>query len=174
MSEMIVTAMGPDRPGLVGDLTGILLEAGLNVADSRMVNLRGQFALVLLAEGSSPAIAQGRGLLEERAAKLGLRVFFGDASEANAAVSRGLPFRLKSYSVDQKGIVFRVSDLLRKHGANIEELETRLESAAFAGSPIFTLELLFKAPENTRVSQLKRELGALCDELNCDIDLEPA
>src|SRR6478672_5633798 len=50
MAQWIVTAVGPDRPGIVGDLTGHLHAAEANLLDSRMVNLRGQFALVLLME----------------------------------------------------------------------------------------------------------------------------
>src|SRR3954465_15143150 len=57
MAQWIVTAVGPDRPGIVGELTGHLHAAGANLLDSRMVNLRGQFALVLLMEcpDASPA-----------------------------------------------------------------------------------------------------------------------
>ena len=50
MSQLIITAVGPDRPGIVGELTGHLHSAGGNILDSRMVNLRGQFAIVLLIE----------------------------------------------------------------------------------------------------------------------------
>ena len=48
MRELVITAVGSDRPGLVGRLTAPLYEVSANVADSRMVNLRGQFALLLL------------------------------------------------------------------------------------------------------------------------------
>jgi glycine cleavage system transcriptional repressor len=40
MPQMIITAVGPDRPGIVGELTGELHSAGANILDSRMVNLR--------------------------------------------------------------------------------------------------------------------------------------
>jgi glycine cleavage system transcriptional repressor len=44
--ELVVTAVGPDRPGIASDFTGHVHAAGANLADSRMVNLRGQFALL--------------------------------------------------------------------------------------------------------------------------------
>src|SRR2546423_14273768 len=50
INQLIITAVGPDRPGIVGELTGHLHSAGGNILDSRMVNLRGQFAIVLLIE----------------------------------------------------------------------------------------------------------------------------
>jgi glycine cleavage system transcriptional repressor len=76
--------------------------------------------------------------------------------------------------MDQPGIVHRVSDLLRKHGINIEDLQTRLESAPFAGTPLFTLELRMSVPTGVQMKKLRTELEQLCDALNCDFDLEPA
>ena len=55
MTQWIVTAVGPDRPGLVGELTGHLHAGKANLLDSRMVNLRGQFAIVLLLDAAEAA-----------------------------------------------------------------------------------------------------------------------
>jgi glycine cleavage system transcriptional repressor len=172
MTQWIVTAVGPDRPGLVGELTGHLHAGGANLLDSRMVNLRGQFALVLLLE--SPEGAD----LPERLPKIGesmnLKLFVTKQEPRKAATPAGVPFRLKTYSSDQPGIVHRVTDLLRTHGVNIEELETRQETAAFAGTPLFTMELRLTVPGNVPVRKLRADLEALCDQINCDVDLEPA
>ena len=173
MAQLIITAVGPDRPGLVGELTGLIFAAKANLADSRMVNLRGHFALVALIDGSDDALKTIRAGLPDSAARMGLAVTFAQEGAA-AKPLVGIPFRLKTYSMDQPGIVHRVSDLLRRHQINIEELETRLESAPFMGSPIFTLELRMQVPQNARVNQLRKDLEALCDQLNCDFDLEPA
>jgi glycine cleavage system transcriptional repressor len=173
MNQWIVTAVGPDRPGLVGELTGHLHAGGANLLDSRMVNLRGQFALVLLME------AQPDGVLAERlpsiGESMGLRLFVTKQEPTSRpAKTGGVPFRLKTYSSDQPGIVHRVTDLLRTHGVNIEELETRQESAAFAGTPLFTMELHLTVPSDVPVRKLRADLEALCDQINCDVDLEPA
>ena len=57
MPQVVITAVGPDRPGLVDELTAFLLEVGANVADSSMVNLGGQFALLMLVQISKDRIA---------------------------------------------------------------------------------------------------------------------
>ena len=44
----ILTALGTDRPGLVDEVSQFIFEHGGNIEDSRMVNLRGQFAIMLL------------------------------------------------------------------------------------------------------------------------------
>jgi glycine cleavage system transcriptional repressor len=42
----ILTAIGADRPGLVEEVSQFIFAHGGNIADSRMVNLRGQFAMM--------------------------------------------------------------------------------------------------------------------------------
>lgn len=170
--ELVVTAVGPDRPGLVAELTGPVHDAGANLADSRMVNLRGQFALVALVEGSSDVLAEAEKRLRATATAMGLRL---DVSRVTKSAPRGgVPFRLKTYSMDQPGIVHRVTAYLREQGINVEELETRLESAPFMGTAVFTMELLMIVPPGTTVKTLRRALEELGDTLNCDVDLDPA
>src|SRR6476660_5475160 len=55
MGQWILTAVGPDRPGIVGELTAHLHAAGANLLDSRMVNLRGEFAMMILLEAPDTA-----------------------------------------------------------------------------------------------------------------------
>ena len=173
MAQVIITAVGPDRPGLVGELTGHLHAAGANILDSRMVNLRGQFALVLLLEADEKACGEISRSLPAAGKQLGLKVDLSEPSEGRRAVE-GLPFKLKTYSMDQPGIVHRITHLLQAHGVNIEELSTRQESAAFAGSALFLMEMRLTVPAGVAVRKLRGELEALCDSLNCDVDVEPA
>ncbi len=173
MKQWIVTAVGPDRPGLVGELTGHLHAGGANLLDSRMVNLRGQFAIVLLLEADDAGSAAISQSLPPAAEKMGLKLFIAP-QQPQAKQPGGVPYRLKTYSSDQPGIVHRVTDLLRSHGVNIEDLSTRQETAAFAGTPLFTMELLMTVPAGVTMRKLRADLEALCDEINCDVDLEPA
>lgn len=173
MPQLVITAVGPDRPGLVGELTGALFNAGGNLADSRMVNLRGQFALLMLVEGSEGVLEAVRAPMGAAAAKLGLALSFGGKAEP-ARGQAGVPYKLKTYSMDQPGIVHRISDLLQRHGVNIEDLQTRQESGPFMGAPLFTLEARLTVPPTLSLKTLRLNLQGVCDALNCDLDLEPA
>jgi glycine cleavage system transcriptional repressor len=173
MKELVITAVGPDRPGLIGKLTAPLYEAGANVADSRMVNLRGQFALILLAE---LPVAAGEGLrhkLASIAESLGLTLSFRGGSEepAHAPTTVGLPYRLHLYALDQPGLVHRITDLLHRHGVNVEELVSRSQPRPETGAPLFSMELVVTVPASTAIRTLRGELERLCDELNCDLEL---
>ena len=172
MQQWIVNAIGPDRPGIVDEFTGHLHSAGANVLDSRMVNLRGQFAIIVLFEVPEPAAKSLRDSLPKLGESTGLHLSLVETQAARPAV-QGLPFKLKTYSMDQPGIVHRISEVLRNRGVNIEDLATRQESAPFAGTPLFLMEMKITVPPAVPIHDLRGELQSLCDSLNCDMDFEP-
>ncbi|HUO08093.1 MAG TPA: ACT domain-containing protein [Phycisphaerae bacterium] len=171
MAHVIVTAVGQDRPGLVDELTGHLHTGGANIIESRMVNLRGQFAVIMLLELSDAK--RLRSSLPEVGAKMGLAISVVEQS-APATPAKGIPYKLKTYSLDQPGLVHRISAVLRTHGVNIEDLTARQESAPFAGDPLFTMEMRLTVPASVQVRQLRNDLESACEKVNADLDLEPA
>lgn len=171
MPHLILTAVGHDRPGLVGELTGHLHTGGANILESRMVNLRGQFAVIMLLDAADAG--KLKSALPDVGHKIGLMVSLVD-QPAPATTAKGIPFKLKTYSLDQPGLVHKISDVLRAHGVNIEDLTARQESAPFAGDPLFTMEMRLTVPPTVQVRTLRNDLEAACEKLNADLDLEPA
>ena len=173
MAQMIITAVGPDRPGIVGELTSYLHERGANLMDSRMVNLRGQFAILMLFEISDDSVAGLGKDLPAVGRGMGLALSVSRQESLKTSLIEGLRFKLKTYSMDQPGIVAKITQALRGHGVNIEELSAWQESAAFAGTALFLTEMHLTVPANVVVRQLRGDLESLCNQLNCDVDLEP-
>jgi glycine cleavage system transcriptional repressor len=170
---MILTAVGPDRPGIVGELSEHLFDKGGNLLDTRMVNLRGQFAIMILLEIADDA---ARGLIEECQAagqRMGLKLTV-TPQQSLFAPRQGVPYLLKTYSMDQPGIVARVASVLRSLGVNIEELSAKQESAPFAGSTLFSTEMRLTVPPDVSLVKLRQQLETVGNELNCDVDLDPA
>jgi glycine cleavage system transcriptional repressor len=172
MTHAIFTAIGSDRPGLVDQVSQFLFERGGNIEDSRMVNLRGQFAMMVLIGGADEALAKIR-------SELG---YFSHASQLHAelktiqpppspAAAAAMPYRLTATALDQAGLVHHISHLLGTLGINIESMETQLSAAPITGSPMFEMELLMSVPKSTPVGKLREQLGKLCDELNVDWQL---
>src|SRR5260221_4354093 len=50
MTDLVLTLIGPDRPGLVEAVAGIVAEHGGNWLESRMTHLAGKFAGILRAQ----------------------------------------------------------------------------------------------------------------------------
>lgn len=172
MAQLILTAVGSDRPGLVAQLTRTIHENGASLADSRMVNLRGHFAMLILVDGPDSTLEKLQGLLAKEASAHGLKLDVQTVRSPDNAAKPSVPYRLKSYSMDQPGIVAKITDVLGIYGVNIEELETRVESAPFAGTPLFLLDSVVTVPTGVSVRKLRDELVSLGDSIGCDIDLD--
>jgi glycine cleavage system transcriptional repressor len=168
----ILTAIGADRPGLVDEVSQFIFERGGNIEDSRMVNLRGQFAMMLLVAGAEPTLARLRSELWQLTQKSNLQAELRPAAPEHAAASaQAIPYRLKATAIDQPGLVHRFAHLLRSLSVNIESLETQLAPAPITGTPLFEMELILSVPRATPISQLRDHLAKLCDDLNIDWQL---
>ena len=170
----ILTAVGDDRPGLVDEVTRFIFEGGGNIEDSRMVNLRGQFAMMVLIGGSDQAIDALRAGLGRLTGQTKLAAELRPAAPARPAAADAMPYKLTATAIDQTGLVHRLSRELHTHDVNIESLDTRLAAAPYTGAPIFEMELIISVPRRTQISDLRESLGKLCDDLNIDWTLEPA
>jgi glycine cleavage system transcriptional repressor len=176
--HIILSAIGTDRPGIVDEVSAFIFENGGNIEDSRMVNLRGQFAMMVLVGGDERVIGKIRGDIDELSRKSRLHAEVHDAAEAasaNAATTTGpddgIVYRLTATTMDQAGLVHRFAHALRDLHANIESMDTHLISAPVTGAPMFEMEVILRAPEEAPLGKLRERIGQLCDELNVDWQL---
>jgi len=179
MAHAILTAIGVDRSGLVDEVSRFIFDRGGNIEDSRMVNLRGQFAIMVLVAGDEGTIGKLRHERSRLAESSGLQVDIRPTPETPrggipARPEDAIPFRFLATAIDRAGIVHRISHLLRELNVNIESLDTRLTAAPYTGAPVFEMESVLSVPRSTQVSQLRQRLGVLCDEMNMDWELKPA
>ncbi|HEY2409721.1 MAG TPA: ACT domain-containing protein [Polyangiaceae bacterium] len=170
-SYLVLTAVGPDRPGLVNEIARVVLDAGANLEDSRMAILGGEFALLVLVSGPPQATAAIEAQAAALGNRLGLRILIKSTS-AERAVRDFLPYHLRVSGVDRPGIVQRVAAVLAKRGVNVASLESRLSYAPLSGTPMFVLEAELQIPSALALSELRRELSATCDDENLDCVLE--
>jgi len=171
MHHLILTAIGPDRPGLVDQISEYVFARGGNIEDSRMVNLRGRFAVMMLVGGDFASLEKVRA---DRSALTTLTALNIELHDAPPPAKHGtaVPYRLTGTAIDQPGLVNRVAKLLREMNVNIESLETQLRPAPYTGAPMFEMELILSVPHATPVSQLRQNVAKACDELNIDWNLE--
>ncbi|MDF3068236.1 MAG: hypothetical protein K0R38_3837 [Polyangiaceae bacterium] len=169
---LVLTAVGPDRPGLVSEIASAIHGAGANLEDSRMAILGGEFALLLLLSGNeaaASAVERAAGPLGE---KLGLRLISKRTGRGERKAF--MPYRITVSGFDRPGIVLLVSDILARRGINVASLESRLAYVPESGTPLFVLEAELQVPSEVVLSELRRELSAQCDEENLDLSFETA
>jgi glycine cleavage system transcriptional repressor len=167
--RIVLTSLGSDRPGLVDEVTSFILERGGNLEDSRMVNLHGQFAMMMLVAGDQGVVDRLNEGLDELRRSADIRAELTVApAERPAGPGAALPYRLSTTAMDHPGLVQSVAHALRELGVNIESAETALKPAPMTGAPLFAMELVLSVPVKTRVSELRERLSDVCDELNID------
>ena len=137
-TSLVLTCIGPDRPGLVEALARVIAEHEGNWVESRMAHLAGQFAGILRIElptGRAEALREAlvAGALEG----LGITAEESDPPRTQSGLRR---LNLSLVGRDHPGIIRDISRVLAAHAINVEELETSCSSAPQTGEPLFRPE----------------------------------
>jgi glycine cleavage system transcriptional repressor len=174
MTHYLLTAAGPDRPGLVADVAKILYGLGCNLEDSSMTRLRGEFAMIVIF--SAPDGAKPRALAAKLKAleKSGLftRLKPLTPRERRAPESAGWPRLVTVYGADRPGIVYRAAQALARKGFNVTDLSTYRTEGPTAG---YILYLEGEAPAAVSDDDLSAALRGETEGCTVAVkSLEPA
>lgn len=169
---LVLSALGPDRPGLVAEITEYLTERGANVEDSRMAVLGGEFGVLILVSGAPAeidAIERDKAALVE---KTGLEILLRRTkSPEDHRRAASVPYLVTAEALDHEGIVRAVSRALHGAGVNIVSLETSAYQAPVTGSPLFRLEARVDLPSSVTVGTLRKAMDAVAEAENLDIEV---
>ncbi len=171
-SNLVVTAVGEDKPGIVNELSRSVMDCGCNIEDSRMSVLGGEFAVILLVSGNWNTIAKLETQLQGVGERLGMTVVTKRTGGRTAADNL-LPYAADVVSIDHPGIVHSLANFFSSRSINIEEMHTSSYRAAHTGTPMFTVHLEIGIPSEVHIAQLREAFLDFCDELNLDGVLEP-
>lgn len=169
---LVLSALGPDRPGLVAEVTEYLTERGVNVEDSRMAVLGAEFGILVLVSGTPAQIGRVEGEVAQLTDRTGLGVLVrGTRSPEEHRRAMVIPCLVTAEAIDQEGIVRAVSRALHRAGVNIVSLETTTYQAPDTGSPLFRLEARIDVPQATGVARVRKAMDEVAELENLDIDV---
>jgi glycine cleavage system transcriptional repressor len=174
MASYALSAIGRDRPGIVAEVTGTLLQHGVNIADSQMAILGGHFAMMIVLEGSDETDSEGlRADLERARAKLDLEAI--SLSEIDAAQARiDEPSHVITlYGADHPGIVHAVTSALAERGVNITDLDTHLVEGGGGGESVYMMILEVALPEGLSGDELGAFLRETAREQKLEFSVRP-
>jgi glycine cleavage system transcriptional repressor len=169
---LVLSALGPDRPGLVAEVTEYLTERGGNVEDSRMAVLGAEFGILLLVSGTADEIAAIQRDVEALAERTGLGIIVRPTkSPEEHRRAEVIPCVVTAEALDQEGIVRSVSRALHAVGVNIVSLETSAYQAPVTGSQLFRMEVRIDVPTSITVGKVRKAMDAVAEAENLDIDV---
>ncbi|GAB4191775.1 MAG: glycine cleavage system protein R [Phycisphaeraceae bacterium] len=170
--SLVLTVIGPDRPGLVETLAQTISEHQANWLESRMARLAGKFAGVLRVDvphDQTQPLTEALGQLQSA----GLHVVVESADDQPTETSpRTLTLTFIGH--DRPGIVRDISHALAQHGVNVIELHTQVSSAPMTGEPLFKANATLHAPSSIPLDQLRDQLDQVAHQLDIDLTLDEA
>lgn len=171
--ECVLTLTGPDRIGIVEEVTKLLLDRGGNVVTSRMARLGGEFAILLLA-----ALPEGRDAdLEDALRSLtdrGYKATVTRAAGPAAVTHRGWrPYRIEVQGADHEGIIHEVARYLAGHGISIETVESETAPAPVTATPLFFMTAQVVVPPESESGGWEAGLESIGGRLNLEIVARP-
>src|SRR5688572_29579843 len=145
-TQLLVTATGQDRPGIVARLSEVFVAHSANLEESRMALLGGEFAAIILLtldasriETLQKALAE---LNQEDIAVSSKPTSYGEPGKFKGYI----PFELEVSGADHEGIVHRVTRFLRESSINIQSMESGVVNAPITGTPLFCMRATVQVP----------------------------
>lgn len=166
MTNLAITVLGHDRPGIIAQTAEVLAEAGMNLEDSSMTLLRGHFAMTLICDGNAPA-DQVAAALAPLEADGSLTVDVREIPVEAEVVSGGRPYIVTVHGADRLGIVAQLAGVVADAGGNITDLTTRLIG------DLYVLVAEADLPTEEAAAELKATLAEVAAGLGVDATLRP-
>jgi len=166
--HLVLTVIGDDRPGLVGELSTVISAHQGSWLESSMAQLAGKFAGIVEVAVDQPHAAA---LQLELGRLAGLKVTIETAAPKKSA-AKGRRLKLALVGHDRIGIVREVSQVLAHHAVNVESLETHTSSAPMSAAVLFHAVAELTAAPDLDVSALTGELKRISNDLMVDITLD--
>jgi glycine cleavage system transcriptional repressor len=163
--QLVVTAIGTDRTGIVSKLARLVTDCNCNIIDSRMAIFGGEFTFIMLLSGDIAAISR----IEHLLPGLGLELDLTTMTKRTSAHQRkavAAHYVLEYTGPDRVGTLGTITGLLASRSIYIGSLQSASNTAADDTESrmhtIMTLEL----PEGEQPEQIKTDVMALLQQMN--------
>ncbi|MGL4566547.1 MAG: glycine cleavage system protein R [Halioglobus sp.] len=169
-TSYIVTFIGDDRPGLVESLSRVIESNRGNWLESRLSQLGGKFAglvLVKLPDENGAALQADLKALSST----GLSVRVTPAMPLPSS-RRGRDITLRVIGPDRLGIVREISRALAQREVNVVEMDSEVSSAPMSAELIFRARIDAEIPDHVDLDDLEDSLEEIAEAMTLEIELE--
>jgi glycine cleavage system transcriptional repressor len=173
MNKIIISVLGPDRPGIIATVTRILFERDCNIENVSQTILQSEFSgifIVAMPQGETHEALQRR--LKEELDPLYLHVFVKPL-ETTAPVftmQRSEPFVITTKGPDRKGLVAAITEIIARYGANVTNLQAIFKGGDDPNNNIMIYEV--DIPADIDQAALVQDLRTQAAELDLNISIQ--
>ena len=165
MQQLVLTVLGKDRPGLLEDLSSVILNHHGNWLASNLSHLAGKFAGIVQVEVAEEHLRELQGALDALP-QLEIRI------ESGEALSNDVPEQINLVITgnDRPGIVQELASVIRHKGANITHLTSKQQSAPNWGVPLFSAIATVSLPAGMNRDAVIDALESITPDVIVDIE----
>ena len=160
--EAILVAAGADRPGLLDEISHYVADRAAEIRETRVSNLRGRFALLLLVAGDAASLEKLAADLPILRNRAGVRAWVETADgEAGGATRMSLHAAgdAAHESADGSASLRQLSNLLRVLNVNVADVQTGHAEGGDAGG--FEIRMDIDVPADVPPAKFRELLGQL-------------
>lgn len=178
---LVISIVGPDHPGIVSKLAGVVAEHEANWLESHMANLAGQFAGIVQVEvpsESHDALVEALEAIGDNSLSITITdAASGDGKDAADGTSGSGGARRKTLSLeltglDHPGIVRDIGRVLAELDVSVDELETERSSGSMSGEMLFVANARLALPDDVSIDAVDDALQTVSAGLMVDVVLE--
>ncbi|MBU1172245.1 MAG: ACT domain-containing protein [Proteobacteria bacterium] len=172
MKKIIITIIGPDKPGIIASVSDTLFKKGCNIENVSQTTLQSEFAgICVVSIPEDLTIETLRESMNKDLEGKGLHVHIKALEDAEPALKESAEsFIISTCGPDKKGLVARISKVIAEAGVNISNLKAVFEGGTNPDRNIMIFEV--DVPGWVDVQALSVTLKHLASELNLDLTLQ--
>ncbi len=169
-SYVVISSMGPDRPGLAREISEFFTARGINIERSRGCVLGNEFGMIILTSGKTEDIERIITDLDSLREKTKLDIYVRKTkAPGHRDVLPSIPYRLLATSLDHPGIIHQICKSLQQRGVNIDDISTNVDNNPITGANMFQMICYFSVPPAVKIIDLKNDFKRISEEYNIDI-----
>ncbi len=166
--QLVLTASGRDRPGILEEVTRLIVKHDGNVESGRFQRLGGDFAMMMFVTAPEDQIDALRDTLSElHFVKFDVQTRLSEVSEGEEQIGATV-CSITVVGADHMGIIYQVTRYLADQGVNVESMATEVVAAPMSGTPLFTMSAVVRIPNKLSVADLREALEYIGNELGVD------
>lgn len=175
MAELVLTAIGDDREGLVSALSTVVADHGGNWLDSQFARLAGKFSGVVLIELEADRAEQLEVAVADLLDEVGWKIEVTPVAEPGArgthVSATADPLTLHLLGQDRPGMVREVAGALAAQHVTIDRFRSWTSPAPEGGGVLFEVDAEVRLGQGSDEASVRESLEQIAAELMVDLDL---
>lgn len=164
-NQLVVTAIGEDRPGIVSELTKLVSETNCNIIDSRIAILGSEFTFIMLLSGDMAGISRVEHLLPVKSMELGLLTMMKRTSQHQEKDYKA-GYKLTYTGPDTPGTLSKITQLMADYQVNIAALKS--DSVEQDGLLVMRSEIDINFSREVDETEFKHQLEIIFSKTNVE------